>query len=458
MRIVRWLPAALPLLAMRCGGDVPAATDGGIDSSTPADAATPDGDATIADVAADAPLKAEAEASTPTVYTDVTDASNWEVFDIASWLGATPSFTGAAFDGRYMYYAPASVESGSASPLVRYDTLGAFTDSSSWSKFDMTQTTSGTVGFFGAAVVGSALYLVPALVFTGPNSVATRYDTTASFTNAASYSVFDFTTIPTADSNAVGYAGSTYDGHYLYFVPYTNSIVVRYDTTASFGSTSAWSKVDLSARFPLNLDHRGGTYDGRYVYFAPVSGGGFVRYDTQGTFTDTNGAWELSTPNLGATPPNSFFGEAFDGRNIYFAPLTNATSNNGGLSNVVVQYDTTAQFGSSGSWSTTLTSSYGYTAAIFDGRYVNFVPCGIAYDVSAKQRFNRYDTSTSSWTDFDLIGVTQLNIYGTNFGKTWTGGAYDGQYVYFVPSGAPAVRFKTKSPPSMPTTYTGSFL
>ena len=48
-----------------------------------------------------------------------------------------------------------------------------------------------------------------------------------------------------------GYTGVTFDGKYVYFVPWHNGVhdhgeVLRYDTTSSFNTPSSWSTFDPS--------------------------------------------------------------------------------------------------------------------------------------------------------------------------------------------------------------------
>ena len=49
--------------------------------------------------------------------------------------------------------------------------------------------------------------------------LVTRYDSTASFTTAGSYTVFDTTTV---SAYSKGFWGAVYDGKYVYFVPSAN--------------------------------------------------------------------------------------------------------------------------------------------------------------------------------------------------------------------------------------------
>ncbi len=68
----------------------------------------------------------------------------------------------------------------------------------------------------------------------------------------------------------------------------------------------------------------------------------------------------------------------------------------------------------------------------------------------------RYDTSASfaasaSWSMFDVQSLA--------IGGGVSGAAFDGRYVYLVPSNGLAVRFDARTPPSMPKLpgWSGSF-
>ena len=79
----------------------------------------------------------------------------------------SPTYTGAAFDGRFIYYVPSSsVTSGpkAFSTLLRYDTQSTFTADCAWSSVDLTQVDAGgvsPVSLNGAIFDGQYLYLIP---------------------------------------------------------------------------------------------------------------------------------------------------------------------------------------------------------------------------------------------------------------------------------------------------------
>jgi hypothetical protein len=91
------------------------------------------------------------------------------------------------------------------------------------------------------------------------------------------------------------------------------------------------------------------------------------------------------------------------------------------------------------------TFARGFDGAVFDGRYVYFVPFGFT-------RVARYDItapfgSTSSWESYDVGG------------SQFKGGVFDGRFVYLVPnSGSIVRRFDAKSPSWLPLGWNRSFL
>lgn len=261
-------------------------------------------------------------------------------------------------------------------------------------------------------------------------------------------------------NSAEGFLGSVFDGErYLYYVPNKNDngphgVVWRYDTLAALNSQPSWGSFDPSSN-GLSAAARGfagGAFDGRYVYFAPSANaagpsGAVMRYDT----TKNMGAvasWELYDPSEGGlgVAAKGFNGAVFDGRYVYFVPDTNAS----GAHNDVLRYDVTKPFTSVASWQifdpkSSASAKKGYAGAIFDGRYVYFIPKGptpalanasgkLSVTTSAAQgEMLRYDTrapfaTASSWTTFDPSG----SGVGTN-ARGYNGATFDGTFIYLAP-------------------------
>jgi hypothetical protein len=379
-------------------------------------------------------------------YNDMTQATNWSVFHTQDLSPSTIAFYGATFDGRYLTLAPAGSTAGGA---VHYDTQGPFKSAASWSFFDEGTLDATARGYEGAVFDGRYVYLVPSFHANQlPSGLTARYDTKAVFGDGASWTLFDVSTLA---PNAGGFAGGTFDGRYVYFISQTGSSTARFDAQGSFTTASSWAFFDMSA---LGVGgFTGAVFDGTYIYFVPL-GTMVARLDTRGSFD----AASWTTFNVGTVSFRlaGFQGGVFDGRYVYFAPAAPT----GGR--IVMRYDTNAPFAVAASWSTfdvqSLSADAGiFTGGTFDGRYVYFAPSG----GTAASKVVRYDTSATfgapaSWSTFDPLGLVES-------GATYAGAVFDGRYVYFVPrlsNRGDVLRFDARSPPSMPSLpqFHGSFL
>ncbi len=421
------------------------------------DDAAPAHDAAADGRAIDASSCSPAGGGTPG-YHDLADTASWSTFDTTTADPTAVKFAGAAFDGRYLYLAPYFVPN-EGGTVARYDTQATFTAAGSWSTFATTTLAPGAAGFVGAVFDGRYINFVPDNDGNFDGIVA-RYDTQASFTTAGSWATFDASTVNTL---AVGFQGGAFDGRYVYYAPFVDesglghSVVTRYDTQAAFATSTSWAVFDQTSIDANAYQFIGAAFDGRYVYFVPVANsagttdGIVVRYDTQRGF-GIAGSWskfELTSVDARA---KAMRGAVFDGRYLYFVP-----NGNGVADGVVVRYDTQAAFTAAGSWTafdaTTVSSAArGFLGGVFDGRYVYFVP----YSLGASGVVLRYDTEagfacTSAWTTFDVSSVDP-NARG------FFGAAFDGQNVYLVPTASSVVaRFQARDTSAQVTTSHGSF-
>ena len=440
----------LALALAACGTSGEGPPDGSTPDASPD--ATKDSavDATTDSSVADAGVDADAQAALG--WHDLTQASSWSTFDMTGWNGFAGGFIGAAFDGRYLYFVP-HYDTNYDGVVARYDTQASFSSAGSWSVFDAG--TVGARGFAGASFDGRYVYFVPFI-----DGVVARYDTQAGFATKASWSTFDVTTV---NANAKQFFGSTFDGRYVYLVPdevgnAPSGLVARYDTQATFGTAASWTTFDTTSVNANAAGFEGAVFDGRYVYLVPHDGSVVARCDTQASFT-ASGSWTAFDTTTVDPRATHFQDGAFDGRYVYFVPYDGATSG------LVTRYDTQAGFAAAGSWSTFDTttvnaSAKGFSSAAFDGRYVYFVPLqnGAHDGVLA-----RYDTTAAfgagaSWSTFDTTTVDQ-------HAEFFWGAAFDGRYLYLVPYNyspldAVVARFDARLPPAMPTlpSWHGSFL
>lgn len=191
----------------------------------------------------------------------------------------------------------------------------------------------------------------------------------------------------------------------------------------------------------VNLGNfEGGAFDGRYVYFVP-SANVVARYDMRasGGFAASS-SW--STFDVSSVNPAAwgFAGATFDGRYLYLVPCIDGFNNSTGpyYDGVVVRFDTMASGGfvASTSWATFDVSSVnpgakGFVGAAFDGRFVYLVP---SFDGSYDGILARFDTlatggfaAGTSWSTFD---VSRVNPGAKGF----SGAVFDGRFLYLVPN------------------------
>ena len=124
-----------------------------------------------------------------------------------------------------------------------------------------------------------------------------------------------------------------------------------------------------------------------------------------------------------------YSGVVSDGRHLYFAPL-----NNGGFHGLVLRFEADGDFADPARWSVFDATSVapgcrGFVDAVFDGRFVNFVPFHDGQ--SHHGRLTRYDTlgafdAPASWSSFD---TTRLNSRSRGF----VSGCFDGRHLYLSP-------------------------
>jgi hypothetical protein len=324
---------------------------------------------------------------------EFSDRNSWETFDTHTTPipGAVHPYGyegNGAFDGRYIYFAPYQYHAGSGnfhSEVLRYDTTGTFSQTSSWSTF----APNAKGGYTGAVAVGRYVYFSPYQGNGGPHGEVLRYDREGSFDNSSSWTTYD------AGDHGVGtdpdgYNNTVYDGQrYLYFVPGNNGSsahaeVLRYDTWGQFDNASFWTTYDAT-HHGVGHDgygYNGGTFDGRYIYFAPEGSAGsdntqgeVLRYDTQSPF-DASSSWaafDAGDHGVG-NDPDGYHSAVFDGQYVYFVPhfQTSSVSHR-----EVLRYNTAGAFDNTSSWDTcipTCASHTGYWGAYFDGQYIYFSP------------------------------------------------------------------------------------
>lgn len=498
------------------GLDAPPSADAG--ASGEPDSTTPAGDAS-ADSARPGEAGAEAGADaaaptctpvgggtggtylplTPGMVIDDAGDTNWQTFDLAGVAGGLGSagFTGATFDGRYVYLAGLGVKVG------RFDTTGQFDDPSAWASYNP----SPAAGFAGAVYDGRYVYFVPDTHGGGPVSIAARYDTLGEFSSSASWATFDLSVLTDGGALTAGYFGAAFDGRALFFVPHNDPApfgrVIRYDTTTSadaappvvdaapppadagadagadastpgstFDDLSSWSTFDTTTINPLARGFSGGVAAGGSLYLVPTYNDAFdaeihngydgivVRHVIASGFGSSS-SWSTFDTTLVNGFDFDFVGAVFDGQYVYLVPRGNG---------IVTRLDTTQpNFAAVSSWSTYDTtrqvttdagSPLSFAGGTFDGRFVYFVPT-----FGSPPRLVRYDTQSTFSADcaWSWVDLSELPVGDAGGLQPFVGAVFDGQYVYLVPAASPnpvVARFLARTPSAMPpiTAFHGSFL
>ncbi len=395
--------------------------------------------------------------------------TTWEFFNPSGDAGipgfnAQPSYTGGAFDGRYVYFA------GTSRWVARYDTQGGgFSDPSSWSGVFLP---NGEDGFAGAVFDGRYVTLVPGHRNGSTAAVAARFDTLVPGgfipATSAAWEYFDLSTLA-ADGGAptYGFYGGVFDGRYIYFVPHFDGPavnpfgrVVRYDTA---GSLDAGLPGDAGDPPESGASTDAGREGGTGLDAATDSGAGAVATG----FADPSlwTSFDVSTVNPAGVGAG-FAGGVFAAGAVYLVPNQNGAYDGSvdfGLSGTAFRYATDAGFGTPSSWTSfdmTRVSGYAndFEGAAFDGRFVYFVPRGNGV-------VTRYDTTVSfaspgAWGSYDVTRTVPLIDAGAGqVSATYAGGAFDGRFVYFIPADTsgygpyPVLRYDTLGSFSAPCAW-----
>lgn len=329
------------------------------------------------------------------------DQASWCGYDAGRTSGLeTRGYYGAVYDGRYVYYVPRTDGVTHHSRVLRYDTQGpGFGDAASWQAHDAGQ----PVSYQGGAFDGRYVYFAPGYhQDSGLSGLVLRYDIEADFDDPDSYMVYD--AAGTSNLTCTCYDGAVFDGRYVYFAPLGgDGIVLRCDTRADFQSSDAWSAH--SALHVGGLDMGtcvGAVFDGRYVYFTPYANSVVVRYDTRGAF-QAETSWEArDAGSTSGLDTRGYDGAAFDGRYVYFIPFWEGDDTAGGFHARLLRYDTSQNFDDPDAWDAGDGSALarpnpgGFNGGAFDGRYLYMAPWrqdSETGDIASHGQVLRYDTA-----------------------------------------------------------------
>jgi uncharacterized protein (TIGR03437 family) len=193
--------------------------------------------------------------------------------------------------------------------LVSYDaSTSGFTDASNWSFFDMSTLDASAIGFNSAVVVGNNVYMVPIGNHNGGLPTFVLYDATKAVTDPTAYQFVDAPARNGGLGPTYGWCEGVFDGRYIYYVPNMDpdagsttvfsGNVIRYDTTTPFSlSGGGWSNFDMTTVNPAAAAFQSGIYDGhRFIYYLPFRNKLMVRYDTQYGTPGTPNPAAFTTP------------------------------------------------------------------------------------------------------------------------------------------------------------------
>ncbi len=366
-------------------------------------------------------------------YTKFTKVSNWETMNLSTAQGAAlanAAYTQGTFDGRYVYFTPAS-----AVNFLRFDTEGQFTTAGDWEQMSAS-TAQGADEVSGA--YARAEFDGRYIYFSPLGSVTfLRFDTKGtSFTTTADWQTMSMSTVQgaSAAAGASSYISAGFDGRFIYFAPYNEDTFIRFDTQGtSFTTEADWQKMSMStaqgATALSNAYRGGGGFDGQYIYFAAWSSDTFLRFNTKGTSFSTEADWDqmsMSTAQGGTLLDAAYSGVIFDGRYIHFATRSADT---------FIRFDTQGtSFTTAGDWSQmSMSTALGALVdnafnnnIVFDNRYVYFS----AYSSLTFVRFDTQGTSFATTADWQIVDVADAQGAAAVASNSF-GAIYDGKYVYF---------------------------
>ena len=277
-------------------------------------------------------------------------------FDLSSVTSLCTGFSGGVSSGRYVYLVPNASSGGTQSgTIIRFDSYNSVSSSGSYTTFDAKTVNSACVGFSGAAFDGRYIYFAPNNG--GTSGLITCYDTTGSFTNPSSYSTYNLAT--QVNSNAVGYSRVVYDGKkYVYYIPYYNGItstysglIVQFDKRYAVTNRFAYNTLDLTKPIPTygGSGFTGGVFDNfGNLYLVPSQQGPIhppagdvtlIREPQFGMTVSTSFSTSNSSPQSNLSYGFSGGSVQSNGSYIYLAPNANTT-----YSGQVTQINTNPQF------------------------------------------------------------------------------------------------------------------
>lgn len=376
--------------------------------------------------------------ATPPVegFPDFSSGANWSQFNLQS-IAPGQGWLGVGFDGRYLYFSP------SGTVVARYDTQKEFTAPASWEIFDVaTIGVKGDGPALGAVFDGRWVYFAPHYNHDPIGRFAYRYDTKATFGSKQAWEIISFDSF--GDGGISAASGVVFDGHLVSVVPYEkpldggnpqNAFAAFDPTTGTFTQAASWTVK------PIPKTDGGAVVD--YTGAALLDGGIFSGSALGPRLTRTSSdLTEVTSFDTTATAgvKTGTYGSISDGRFVYVTPflVVGLGAENTGL----VRHDTTQDLDASGSYERFDLKSISadlkaFTGGTYDGRYVYLTPW-------FRGKFVRYDTQKafSEGASYDVFDSTPITGSAPIFRA---GAAFDGKYVYFPPAnGGSVLRFRAR--------------
>lgn len=327
----------------------------------------------------------------------LSDPGAYAVKDLATVVpGGEYGCNAGCFDGRYAYFCPVNDGlNGPSGVFVRYDTTLPFSADASYEVIDLTGTTG--VHVYSMAVWDTARYVY--FMPTDPSGglMLVRYDTTDDFSDSASWTTFDLLSVSGMDVSEIVYTGIYADGQII--MSCLSGKLVSYAPSDSFTAAGSYTVTDVTTF--AAFDGVGGAsspaygavgMDDLHIYWAygqEVSVNGLnqlLRYTRGADITDeasfsfalveehddtANGIF----PDHGLTFPDIpwwfFYGYrghmAYDGAHLILAPFN--AWDDFSAEGLVMLYDTLASFTASASWSFVNLSQSDARLQFFHGAY-----------------------------------------------------------------------------------------
>ena len=338
-------------------------------------------------------------------------------------------YSGVGSDEVYIYYTPYYNGSAYHGIVLRQKIYSVFKDASTWEAYDAGNVDSLTTkGFYGSPIFdGRFMYFVPNNNGS-VSGIVLRYDTTKPFKTSTSWEAYNAGSVDSLTTK--GFLAAVFDGQFIYFVPYHNGayngIVLRYDTTKPFKSSTSWEAYDLGGMAGgAAKGYWGAVVLDNFIYFSPYQNaastyhGQILRYDMTKPFKSA-GAWAVFNAATISANCKGLGAPCTDGQFIYFP---NA------VYTILLRYDTRKPFSEAASYSTfdisTLTDDIEiHSSCCIQGHYVVFSPSHYSILVyNTEKPFS----DPGSWTEKEVAGADNQNMWG------YLGCYSDPNYVYFAP-------------------------